>query len=128
MDRTRRRYLKTSAYLILTTGLLGCQREQRPATATGSDPSTTTAAAAPPAPNAVGCDDLKGLAPAEIQQRKDLKYTDRSPNSNQNCGNCMHLQPVPGSDGPCKRCSVLAGPVHMNGWCSAWVARLSSAG
>ena len=129
MDRTRRRYLKTSAYIILTSGLLGCQREERPATSTRTDSNTSSAAATPPQPpSEVRCDDTKGLVPTEIQHRKELKYTDRSPNSNQTCGNCMHLQPVPGSDGPCKRCSVLAGPVHVSGWCSAWVARLSNAG
>lgn len=124
MDRARRRCLTTSAYWVITAGLLGCQREQRPATGTRG---TDTAAATPP-PASVRCDDTKGLAPTEVQQRKELKYTDRAPNPNQSCSNCMHLQPVPGSDKACSRCSVLAGPVHINGWCSAWVVRASNAG
>lgn len=74
------------------------------------------------------CDDTSGLTRDEVAQRKALKYTDRTPNSAQTCGNCMHLQPVPGSTGPCKRCSVLPGPVHIAGWCTAWVARVGSAG
>ncbi len=41
----------------------------------------------------------------------------------------MHLQPTPAKNGgPCKACSVLPGPVHMEGWCTAWVARIGGAG
>lgn len=73
--------------------------------------------------------DVSGLSKQESQQRSALQYTDRSPQPQQNCGNCMHLQPTPAKNGSaCKACSVLPGPVHMEGWCTAWVARIGGAG
>lgn len=71
------------------------------------------------------CDTLCDLSPAQIQAREALQYMDRSEKSEQCCGDCMHLQPVHGSDEPCKRCTVVPGAVHPDGWCSAWAARIS---
>lgn len=73
--------------------------------------------------------DASGLSKQERQERDALEYVDRSPHPRQTCGNCMHLQPTPAKNGgPCKACSVLPGPVHMEGWCTAWVARIGGAG
>lgn len=122
MDRSRRRWFKQTAFVITAGALFGCERERA-----GSDVPTgtsTTTAAAPPEKQA-RCDDTRGLGPDDVRRRKELKYTDRSGNPQQSCGGCMHLQPVPGDASPCKRCSVVPGPVHVDGWCSAWVARVS---
>lgn len=73
--------------------------------------------------------DASRLSAPERQRREALAYTDRSPEPEQTCGNCMHLQPAPERNGgPCKACSALPGPVHVDGWCTAWVARLGGAG
>lgn len=117
MDDARRLWLKHAAVLATATAL-GCQREQ-PRT----EKTPVETAVAPP-PNKARCDDVSGLTPDEINRRKELKYVDRSSNSQQTCGGCNHVQPVPGSNDPCKRCSVLPGPVHIDGWCSAWIARV----
>ncbi len=119
MDDARRRWLKHAA-LLATATALGCQREPQPPRVAKTPVDT---AAAPPTKTA-SCNDVSGLAPDEINRRKELKYVDRSANPQQTCGNCNHVQPVPGSNDPCKRCSVLPGPVHIDGWCSAWIARV----
>ncbi len=67
------------------------------------------------------CDDTKGLKPDEIKQRKDLKYTDNSPNPKQNCANCALY--VPPKGGPCGGCNLIKGPVSPEGWCTSWVAK-----
>lgn len=112
MDDARRRWIKHIAFLSAAAVLTGWDRLR---------------AAMPPERQA-RCDDTSGLTPEDIKRRKELKYTDRASNREQTCGGCMHLQPVPGSNSPCKRCSVLPGPVHADGWCSAWVARVSGSG
>ena len=108
MDDARRRWIKHISFFSAAL-LTGCDRLR----------------AAPPPEKQARCDDTAGLTADEIKRRKELKYTDRAGQAQQTCGGCMHLQPVPGSNSPCKRCSVLAGPVHVDGWCSAWVARVS---
>lgn len=122
MNRARRHLFRSSAYLMVATGLGGCKSEPRPATAHAS------IAVAPKSPENIRCDDTKGLGSTEIKQRSDFKYTDRAPDRQQNCGTCMHLQPAPDADGPCNRCSVLPGTVHVDGWCRAWVVRIAHAG
>lgn len=112
MDDARRRWFKHAAFFTTATILAGNDRLR----------------AAVPREQQPRCDDTSGLTAEEIKRRKNLKYTDRANNSQQTCGTCMHLQPAPGSTGPCKRCSVLPGPVHVDGWCSAWVARVSGSG
>ena len=117
MNLARRRWFKHAAWLTTVTAL-ACERE-RPATE-----KTASATPVAPPPATARCDDVSGLTPDEIKRRKELKYVDRTRNPQQTCGSCNHVQPVPGSDDPCKRCSVLPGPVHIDGWCSAWIARI----
>jgi hypothetical protein len=116
MDDARRRWLKHAA-LLGTAAALGCQREQPRS-------ETTSVVTTAPPPAKARCDDVSGLTADEINRRKELKYVDRSSNPQQTCGNCNHVQPVPGSNDPCKRCSVVPGPVHIDGWCTAWIARV----
>lgn len=122
MDGLRRRWFKQAAFVITASALIGCERDRSRSDAPTSTSTTTTAA---PTETQARCDDTSGLGPDDVRRRKELKYTDRAGNAQQTCGGCMHLQPVPGSTSPCKRCSVVPGPVHVDGWCSAWVARVS---
>ncbi len=117
MDLARRRWLKHAA-LLTTVTALACERE-RPATQ-----KTATATTVAPPPAKARCDDVSGLTPDEVGRRKALQYVDRTRNPQQTCGSCNHVQPVPGSNDPCKRCSVVPGPVHIDGWCTAWIARI----
>src|SRR4051794_22421514 len=39
-------------------------------------------------PKNVSCEDTTGLKPDEIEQRKTLAYTDKSPEPEKNCANC----------------------------------------
>ena len=68
---------------------------------------------------ALKCDDTMGLAPAEIEQRKALGYSDVSPDPAKICTNCQ--QYVPGTG--CGGCKVLKGTVHPNGYCKSWAAK-----
>ena len=119
---TRRVFIKRCVYVV-AVAIAGCDRS-RPSQ---QKPDAAKAQPGVP-PERVPCNDLAGLAKDEVARRKALKYTDRAPDSSRNCGGCAHLQLVPGSDSPCKRCSVIAGPVHINGWCSAWLQRSGAAG
>ena len=120
MENERRRWLKYAAGVGAAAVLSACERGR-----VHAEKSTTTTADAGRSPEQVRCDDVAGLSGDEIERRKALKYTDRSSDGNRTCGGCMHLQPVPGSNSPCKRCSVVPGPVHVDGWCSSWTARVS---
>ncbi|MCS7206021.1 MAG: high-potential iron-sulfur protein [Leptospiraceae bacterium] len=68
------------------------------------------------------CDDVSGLKPEEIKQRKDLKYTDKSPDPKKLCSNCALWVP-PKTKGACGGCNLIKGPIHPNGWCTSWVPK-----
>lgn len=118
----RRIFLKRLAYAGVGIVAAGCDRD-RPS----HQPPQTLASQAARPPERVRCDDSADLSKEDIERRRGLAYTDRAPDPARSCGNCQHLQPVPGSDTPCKRCSVIAGPVHVHGWCSAWTERAATA-
>lgn len=66
------------------------------------------------------CDNTKGLKPEEIELRKSLKYTDTSPDPQKLCKNCALYVP-PAKPNTCGGCTLIKGPIHPDGWCSAWV-------
>lgn len=61
------------------------------------------------------------LSDQQKQARDSLQYTDSSPKEGQYCHNCQYWQPA-GSAQDCGGCSIVPGPIHPQGWCSAWVA------
>ena len=67
------------------------------------------------------CTDTSDLSRQEIKVREALKYTDESPKSEQDCENCSLWKPAD-EEGTCGGCKVMAGPIHPDGWCTAWVA------
>ncbi len=67
------------------------------------------------------CSDLSGLSQDEIQGRESLNYVAETPNPSERCDNCaLWVEPEAGS--PCGGCTIMAGPIHPGGWCTAWVA------
>ncbi|MFP5350231.1 MAG: high-potential iron-sulfur protein [Gammaproteobacteria bacterium] len=123
MDETRRRWLQQLAWLAAAS-TVGCERKDAQTRSASLSSSAAVTPGATPPPGRASCDDTSGLTPEQIKLRRELKYVDRAPNPAHTCGSCNHIQPAPGSNDPCKRCSVVPGPVHLDGWCSAWVARI----
>ncbi len=68
------------------------------------------------------CDDVTGLQPEEIEQRKNLKYTDITPEAGKQCDNCA-LYILPEGNNPCGGCNLIKGPVSPKGWCTSWVQK-----
>jgi hypothetical protein len=65
------------------------------------------------------CEDLSGVAPAELQKRKKLAYVSSSPIPDSNCGNCaLHIPTKPGKN--CGGCILFKGPVRDEGYCAYW--------
>ena len=60
------------------------------------------------------------LSEQQVQAREALQYTDNSPKEGQYCDNCQYWLPA-GSPQECGGCSIVPGPIHPQGWCSAWV-------
>ncbi|KAA5541717.1 hypothetical protein [Adhaeribacter rhizoryzae] len=65
------------------------------------------------------CDNLTGVAPAELDKRKKFAYVPVSPITDSNCGNCKLFLP-PGSGKPCGNCMLFKGPVREVGYCTYW--------
>lgn len=68
------------------------------------------------------CADLTGLSDTDKQMRANLQYVAETPNPEQRCDNCaLWIDPPAGS--PCGGCTIMAGPFHPAGWCTAWAAK-----
>lgn len=68
------------------------------------------------------CDDVSGLTEQEKKTRESLKYVEKSPEPQKNCANCSLYQ-LPKDGEFCGGCSVLKGPVHPQGYCTAWAPK-----
>ena len=66
------------------------------------------------------CDDNAGLDDGAIATRSGLNYTDASSTDGQDCSGCS-LYTAAGA-GECGGCTVVPGPIHPDGWCTAFVA------
>jgi len=66
------------------------------------------------------CTDTSGLEDSQIKTRESLEYTDNSPKEDKNCANCQLFEP-PEEDGSCGGCQSVPGPIHPDGYCTAWV-------
>ena len=65
------------------------------------------------------CSDLSGLTADEIETREMYDYVDQSTEPQEYCDNCEYWEPARDSEA-CGGCSLMAGPIHPKGWCSAW--------
>ncbi len=68
------------------------------------------------------CSDVSGLNEGEKAARSALQYVDRSNLADKQCRNC-NLYEVPAQVTDCGKCQVVKGPIHPNGYCTAWVQK-----
>ena len=67
------------------------------------------------------CNDLSGISEDEIKKRLSLGYVTKSPNPDNNCGNCSLF--IPAKEGEaCGGCLLFKGPVYKEGHCIQWAA------
>ena len=70
------------------------------------------------------CNDLSGVSDEEIKKRQSLGYVTKSPTPDNFCGNCgLHIPPKPNEK--CSGCLLFKGPVHYEGHCVQWAAKIS---
>jgi hypothetical protein len=95
-------------------------------TACGGGSSTTEPAAEPAEPVAAAdpCEDLTGLADSDKQMRTTLGYVKEGEDPAKRCDNCQ-LYVVPAEGSSCGGCTLFKGPVHPQGYCNSWVAKMS---
>ena len=69
------------------------------------------------------CDDLSNVSAEEIEKRQKFGYVKKSPDLDRFCGNCsLYIPPV--SDKDCGGCLLFKGPVHPEGYCIQYVAKI----
>jgi hypothetical protein len=66
------------------------------------------------------CTDVSNLTQEQLETRKSLQYVDESPHAEKRCDNCRLFKP-PGEDETCGTCQIVPGPIHPQGYCTAWV-------
>lgn len=69
------------------------------------------------------CSDLTGVDPTDVQKRKSLGYTNKSPLPDSQCDNCKLW--VPAKEGKeCGGCLLFTGPVNPEGHCTYWAPQV----
>ena len=68
------------------------------------------------------CADVSGLTEQERQTRVSNGYVGKSTVEGKLCSNCSLF--ITGK--PCGTCSLVKGPINVDGYCTAWIARASS--
>lgn len=71
------------------------------------------------------CNDVSGLSEPEKMTRNALQYVDRSPYPDKKCNGC-NLYQAPPSVSQCGGCQVVKGPIHPEGYCTSWVAKVQA--
>ena len=69
------------------------------------------------------CSDVAGLSEPEKMGRSALQYVDSSPQADKHCRDCNLFQPPP-EPSQCGGCQVVKGPIHPNGYCTAWAKKV----
>lgn len=65
------------------------------------------------------CDDMTGVSAEDLEKRKKLAYTNKTPIPDNHCSNCtLYLPPAKGK--PCGGCLLFKGPVRAEGYCAYW--------
>jgi len=71
------------------------------------------------------CNDLSGLSAAEVQTRETFEYVAFEEKVEERCTTCNFW--IPAKDAaPCGGCTLVKGPIHPNGGCMSWVAKVDS--
>jgi len=69
------------------------------------------------------CSDLTGVDPTDVQKRKSLGYSNKSPLPDSQCDNCKLW--VPAKEGKeCGGCLLFTGPVNPEGHCTYWAPQV----
>ena len=68
------------------------------------------------------CQDVSALGEPEKAARSALQYTDKSPEKDRHCANCTYWQ-APKDVAQCGGCTLVKGPIHPNGYCTAFAAK-----
>jgi hypothetical protein len=68
------------------------------------------------------CQDTAGLNDADKATRTTLQYNDRSPEKYRHCAVCTYWQ-APKDVAQCGGCQLVKGPIHPNGFCTAFAAK-----
>lgn len=69
------------------------------------------------------CTDTTGLPAAAVTTRESQAYSDSSADPNKKCSACNFF--TAGAAGQCGSCSVIQGPIHPDGTCNLWGARVT---
>ncbi len=116
---TRRKFIENAvlgAGATLTMGYLiaGCKPAEK-----GAAPAETAPAKAG---GEFSCEDVTGLSDADKATRTSLQYVDKTPDPAKPCDGCaLYTQPAAGAQ--CGGCTVVKGPIHPKGYCSAWAPK-----
>lgn len=69
------------------------------------------------------CTNTAGLSPAELAARTSLQYVDHAADPGRKCSRCQLY--TAGAPNACGGCTVVKGPIHPDGTCTAFAARPS---
>jgi hypothetical protein len=69
------------------------------------------------------CQDVAALSDADKATRTALQYVDRAPDKERRCALCTYWQP-PKDPADCGGCQLVKGPIHPNGYCSSFAAKV----
>ena len=61
---------------------------------------------------------MTNIPEAELLLRTQLAYVDKTPLQESHCGNCNLY--IPSKNLPCGGCTLFAGPVETQGYCTYW--------
>lgn len=65
----------------------------------------------------------QSLSEQEQSIRSSLRYVDQSPIAQKTCANCK-IYTLPNNNSLCGGCKIVPGPIHPQGYCTAWIARM----
>lgn len=71
---------------------------------------------------ALSCSDTSGLTPAQVTLRETQHYLDTSADPAKKCTDCNFF--TAGQAAQCGTCTVIQGPIHPDGTCNLWAARI----
>lgn len=73
---------------------------------------------------ALDCSDVSALTDDQKLTRESLGYVEATTDPAKLCTNCQQFQ-VPAAEGSCGTCLVVPGPINPDGYCTAWVEKVS---
>ncbi|WP_426294810.1 high-potential iron-sulfur protein [Dyadobacter endophyticus] len=111
----RRMFLRQWLALSGVVTLAGCAGSKK-APVAQSGASKNTPATDP-------CSDLTNVDPVDVQKRKSLGYTNKSPLPDSQCDNCKLWVPVKEGQ-ECGGCLLFTGPVNPAGHCTYWAPQV----